>query len=275
MKKNVTLFKTKKEKQEKITMLTCYDYSTARFLQQSDIDSILIGDSLGMVFQGNDETLPVTVDEIIYHTKTVRRGAPDTFIIGDMPFLSYHVSVPDAVFNAGRMVKEGGAHAVKVEGGEEMVQTIQAMIAAKIPVMGHLGLTPQSINIFGGHRVQGKTEEQAKKLLQDAKLLEQAGVFAIVLECVPEKLAKIITGSIGIPTIGIGSGVHCDGQVLVINDILGMYPEMTPKFVKQFADVGGQIKKGIEGYITEVKNGTFPSKEHTFKIDDEIIERLY
>lgn len=275
MKKSVNTFYKKKETKEKITMLTCYDYSTARFLAKTDLDSILIGDSLGMVFQGKEDTLSVTIDELIYHTKAVRRGAPDIFIIADMPFLSYHVSPASAVENAGRFIKEAGANAVKVEGGLEMVKTIEAMIAAKIPVIGHLGLTPQSINMLGGFKVQGKSEEQAKQLISDAKALEEAGAFAIVLECIPEKLAKIITDSINIPTIGIGSGAVCDGQVLVINDILGMYPEMCPKFVKIFANVGGEIEKGINGYIEEVKSGTFPGKEHSYKIDDDIIERLY
>lgn len=275
MKKTVTTFYKKKETKDKITMLTCYDYSTACFLAKSDLDSILIGDSLGMVFQGREDTLSVTIDELIYHTRAVRRGAPDIFIIADMPFLSYHVSPEKAVENAGRFIKEAGANAVKVEGGAEMVQTIEAMTAAKIPLMGHLGLTPQSINMLGGFKVQGKSEEQARQLLNDAKALENAGAFAIVLECIPEKLAKVITDSIGIPTIGIGSGVVCDGQVLVINDILGMYPEMSPKFVKVYANVGGEIEKGVNNFLDEVKSGAFPGKEHSYKISDDIIERLY
>lgn len=275
MKKTVNTFYKKKETNEKITMLTCYDYSTARFLAGSDLDSILIGDSLGMVFQGKEDTLSVTVDELIYHSKAVRRGAPEIFIIADMPFLSYHVSPEDSVKNAGRFIKEAGANAVKVEGGKEMVKNIEAMTAAKIPVMGHLGLTPQSINMLGGFKVQGKSEEQAKQLISDAKALEEAGAFAIVLECIPEKLAKLITESVNIATIGIGSGVQCDGQVLVINDILGMYPDMCPKFVKIFANVGGEIEKGVNSFIDEVKNSTFPGKEHGYKISDDIIERLY
>ncbi len=273
MKKTIDIFFQKKGK-EKITMLTAYDYSTAGFMNEAGIDSILVGDSLGMVFQGRHDTLGVTLDDIIYHCKAVRRGAPDAFVIADMPFLTYHVSVEEAIRNAGRLIQETGVEAVKVEGGEEIADKIKGLIAAKIPVMGHLGLTPQSINVFGGYKVQGRGYGDAKRLIKDALLLERLGAFAIVLEKIPEKLAKIITEKLTIPTIGIGAGRYTDGQVLVINDILGLYKDMSIKFVKVFANVGDEIKKGITGYIDEVKDGKFPDESHTYKIDDEVIEKL-
>ena len=272
--KSVLTFKEKKLKKEKITMLTCYDYSTAKIMSGTDIDSLLIGDSLGMAFQGLSDTLPVTVDEIIYHTKAVKRGYPGAFIVADMPFLSYHISPEDAVRNSGRLIKESGASAVKIEGGSEMASTIKALINAKIPVMGHLGLTPQSLNMFGGFKVQGKDYETAKAIVKDALLLESLGVFAIVLECVPEKLSALITKKLSIPTIGIGSGNVTDGQVLVINDILGLQSGVAPKFVKRYADVAGVMENGIKNYIDEVTSGTFPAKEHTFTIDEDIISRV-
>lgn len=272
--KSVLTFKEKKLKKEKITMLTCYDYSTAKIMSGTDIDSLLIGDSLGMAFQGLSDTLPVTVDEIIYHTKAVKRGYPGAFIVADMPFLSYHISPEDAVRNSGRLIKESGASAVKIEGGSEMAATIKALINAKIPVMGHLGLTPQSLNMFGGFKVQGKDYETAKAIVKDALLLESLGVFAIVLECVPEKLSALITKKLSIPTIGIGSGNVTDGQVLVINDILGLQSGVAPKFVKRYADVAGVMENGIKSYIDEVTSGTFPAKEHTFTIDEDIISRV-
>ncbi|HOV14937.1 MAG TPA: 3-methyl-2-oxobutanoate hydroxymethyltransferase, partial [Spirochaetota bacterium] len=241
MKKTIELFHKKKGK-EKITMLTCYDYSTAKFLNSSDIDAILVGDSLGMVFQGNNDTLPVTVDEMIYHAKAVRKGASDIFLVVDMPFLSYHTTTQDAILNCGRVIKESGANAVKIEGGEEIIDKVKGLVAAKIPVMGHLGLTPQSVNVFGGFKVQGKNLQDAKRILHDALLLQEAGCFSVVLECVPYKLAKLITEKLAIPTIGIGSGNVTDGQVLVINDIMGMFDDVTPKFVKKFGNVSQEIK---------------------------------
>jgi 3-methyl-2-oxobutanoate hydroxymethyltransferase len=273
MRSRINIFHEKKGK-EKIAMLTCYDYSTARILSRSNIDSILVGDSLGMVFQGNKDTLPVTMDEMIYHTKTVRRGAPEMFIISDMPFLSYHISREEAIRNAGRFVQEGGADAVKLEGGEEVVDKIRGILAAKIPVMGHLGLTPQSVNLFGGFKVQGKNIDSARSIIKNAVLLENEGVFAIVLEGVPEKLASLISKKLKIPTIGIGAGRYTDGQILVINDIFGQYEEVQPKFAKQFSDVGGEMKKGIEGYIDEVKNSSFPDEKHGFSIDEDVIDAL-
>lgn len=273
MKNRINIFFDKKSK-EKLTLLTAYDYPTAQFLDEASIDAILVGDSLGNVFQGNDTTLPVTIDEMVYHTRIVRRGAPNTFLIGDMPFLSYHVSVEEALWNAGRLIKESGAEAVKVEGGVEILDKVKALIAAKIPVMGHLGLTPQSVNLFGGFKVQGKSHENAKRILKDALLLEEAGVFAIVLEGIPEKLAKVITERLKISTIGIGAGRYVDGQVLVINDVFGNYKGLEPKFAKKFCNVGEEMKKGIDAYINEVKNGSFPEEKHTYKIDQEIIDNL-
>jgi 3-methyl-2-oxobutanoate hydroxymethyltransferase len=273
MRTRINVFFEKKSV-EKITMLTCYDYSTARILNGSGIDAILVGDSLGMVFQGKDDTLSVTMDEMIYHTKAVRKGAPDKFIIGDMPFLSYHVSNEDAVRNAGRFLAEAGADAVKLEGGMEIIDRIRAMRSAKIPVMGHLGLTPQSVNVFGGFKVQGRDLENARLILDNAKLLEKEGAFAVVLEGIPEKLAKLITENLKMPTIGIGAGRHTDGQVLVINDIFGLYDGVKPKFVKQFSDVADEMKRGVDGYSNEVKGGKFPEQKHCFEIDDGIIAEL-
>lgn len=273
MKTKINVFSQKKGK-EKLSLLTCYDYSTAVFLNKSKIDAILVGDSLGMVFQGNDSTLPVTVDEMIYHTKAVRRGAPDVFLIADMPFLSYHVTVEDAIINCGRLIKEAGAEAVKLEGGKEIIDKVKALISAKIPVMGHLGLTPQSINIFGGYKVQGKNLESARRIIKDALLLEEAGVFSIVLEGIPEKLAEIITKKLTIPTIGIGAGRFTDGQILVINDIFGIYEDLAPKFAKHFSKVGEEMRKGIDSFINEVKEMKFPEEKHAYEIDEEIIKIL-
>lgn len=246
-------------------MLTAYDYSMAKLLTSAGVDSILVGDSLGMVMQGQGSTLPVTVDEIIYHTKMVVRGNSNALIISDMPFLSYHVSAEDAVRNAGRLVKEGGAEAVKMEGGSNIINQVKAVIDAQIPVIGHLGLTPQSVNAFGGFKVQGRDEENAKRILNDALLLEQAGVFAITLEGIPADLAKNISEKLTIPTIGIGAGKDCDGQVLVINDMLGMFNDFVPKFVKQYADLNSIISNSVKSYIDEVQKGEFPGEEHTYK----------
>lgn len=260
---------------EKISMLTAYDYSVAKLLDEAGIDSILVGDSLGMVVLGYENTLQVTVDDIIHHTRAVARGTKRALVIADMPFLSYHINVEESVRNAGRMIQEGNAHAVKLEGGLEVIDKVEAIVKAQIPVMGHLGLTPQSVNIMGGFKVQGKGEAQAKKMIEDAKLLEKAGAFAIVLECVPEKLAKIITESINIPTIGIGAGKYCDGQILVTQDMLGMFSDFTPKFVKKYSDVGTSIKEGVKVYIEEMQKGLFPEEKHTFSIDEDILKKLY
>ncbi len=275
MKTTVTDFFKAKEKGEKLTVLTAYDYSIAKLMDESSIDSILVGDSLGMVCLGYENTLSVTMEDMIHHSKAVVRGAKNTMVVVDMPFMSYQVSTESAVVNAGRIIKETGATAVKLEGGAEMVDTIKAIVRAQIPVMGHLGLTPQSVNVMGGFKVQGKTEEAAKKLIEDAKKLEEAGVFSIVLECVPAKLAELISKEISVPTIGIGSGNECDGQVLVYHDMLNMFSGFKPKFVKTFANIGEQIKEGFEKYVEEVKSGSFPAEEHTFKINDEVLEKLY
>lgn len=268
-----TLSEMKKRK-KKITMLTAYDFATAQMIDQAGVDIILVGDSLGMVVLGYDNTLPVTMDEMIHHTKPVARAVKRAMVIGDMPFMSYQISIEDALFNAGRFLKEAGAHAVKLEGGEEMAETIEEIIKIGIPVQGHLGLTPQSIHAFGGLKARGKSIEQAKKLIVDAKILDEIGVFSIVLECVPAKLARIITRQVSCPTIGIGAGVDCDGQVLVTQDLLGMFPKFVPKFVKQYVNLSKDIEKALKNYVKEVQKAAFPGEEHTYSIDDEIIKEL-
>ncbi|MBD5544806.1 MAG: 3-methyl-2-oxobutanoate hydroxymethyltransferase [Lachnospiraceae bacterium] len=275
MKTTVNTFKKAKENKEKLTMLTAYDYSTAKLMEEAGVESILVGDSLGMVCLGYEDTLSVTMEDMIHHTKAVARGAKETLVIADMPFMSYQTSVYDAVVNAGRLIKEGHANAVKLEGGIEVCEQIRAIVNASIPVCAHLGLTPQSINAFGGFSVQGKQEAAAKKLLEEARAIQEAGAFAVVLECIPEKLATFITENIQIPTIGIGAGAGCDGQVLVYQDMLGLYSDFVPKFVKQFRNLGEEMKGGFRDYIKEVKEGTFPAKEHTFKIEESVIEKLY
>lgn len=275
MKNTILTFKDLKKQHKKISMLTAYDYSTARLFDECNINGILIGDSLGMVIKGDEDTLGVTIDEVIYHTKAVKKGAKNALIVSDMPFLSYHISVEQAVLNAGRLVKEGGAHAVKLEGGAHVIKQIEAIVNAQIPVMGHLGLTPQSVNAFGGFKVQGKSEETVKKLIEDAKLIEKAGAFAVVLEGIPGKVAEMITDSISIPTIGIGAGKECDGQILVYQDMLGMFNDFLPKFVKQYANLGTVIKEAVGSYISEVQNGNFPEEKHTFSINEEELKKLY
>ncbi len=271
----VSTFLEHKAKGEKITVLTAYDFSMAKLLDEAGIECILVGDSLGMTMLGYEDTLSVTVEDMIHHTKAVKRGTKNAMVVVDMPFLSYHISDEDAVRQAGRLIKDTQAHAVKLEGGMAVKTRIEAILAAQIPVMGHLGLTPQSVNVFGGFKVQGKSEDQAKKILEEAKLLEAIGCFAIVLECVPEKLATYISSQLSIPTIGIGAGAGCDGQVLVIQDMLGMYTDFTPKFVKQYANLKSHINEAVQNYCNEVKAGTFPEMKHTFKIDDEVINKLY
>lgn len=250
---------------EKIAVLTAYDYPFARLMDGAGIDIILVGDSVGSVVSGYDNTLPVTMEEMLYHTRAVVRGTRGALVVADMPFLSYQVDVREARLNAGRLLKEGGAQAVKLEGGTNVAETIRAIVAMDIPVVAHIGLTPQSIHRMGGFRVQGKQEEQALRLLADAKAVEAAGAFAVVLEGIPATLAKDITAALTIPTIGIGAGVDCDGQVLVIHDILGLCEKYSPKFVKRFADVSETISQGIQDYIREVKGGQFPGPEHSFK----------
>ncbi|MBK5254268.1 MAG: 3-methyl-2-oxobutanoate hydroxymethyltransferase [Peptostreptococcaceae bacterium] len=274
MKNTISTFKDAKIKGEKITMLTAYDYTNAKLVDEAGINGILVGDSLGMVILGYENTLPVTIEDMIHHTKAVSRGTKNALIVGDMPFMSFHGDINTTVMNAGRLVKEGGAHCVKLEGGVDFCEEIRAITRASIPVMGHIGLTPQSFNAFGGFKIQGKNAEGAQKILDDARALEEAGAFAIVLECVPAKLAEKITKTVSIPTIGIGAGVGCDGQILVMQDMLGMYTDFTPKFVKKFEHLGEKSKEAYMEYIDEVKNEAFPEEKHSFAIDDEIIEKL-
>ena len=268
--KKVTIatFRQKKERGEPITMLTAYDYPTALAEDQAGIDSILVGDSLGMVVLGYPNTLPVTMEDMLHHSKAVSRGAKFALLIGDMPFMSYQVSTEEAVRNAGRFLQEAGMEAVKLEGGRERVEAIRAIIGAGIPVMGHLGLTPQSVNQLGGFRPQGKTASAAKRLIEDALLLEEAGCFSIVLESVPANLAELISKKISIPTIGIGAGVGCDGQVLVTHDLLGLFDRFTPKFVKKYADFHDEMQRAFGEYIEDVQTKHFPADEHSATMDD-------
>lgn len=274
MKNTVLTMQKQKEQGDKISMLTAYDYSTAKLMDQAGINSLLVGDSLGMVMLGYEDTLSVTMEDMIYHSRAVANGAQNALVVTDLPFMSYHISIPDAVANAGRLIKEGHAAAVKLEGGEAFSETIQAITRASIPVMGHIGLTPQSIHAFGGFKVQGKTIEAAQKILQDALAVEKAGAFAIVLEAIPADLAALITKKLTIPTIGIGAGNQTDGQVLVYQDMLGMYGEMQPKFVKRYADLGAEMNSAIQHYKTEIQQEQFPAAEHTFSIAPEIIAAL-
>jgi 3-methyl-2-oxobutanoate hydroxymethyltransferase len=253
-----------KQKKEKITMLTAYDYPTAAAVDEAGIDIILVGDSLGMVVLGYDSTLPVTMEDMIHHTKAVTRAARRAMVIGDMPFMSYQVSVEEAVRNAGRFMQEAGAHGIKLEGGREVAEVTRRIAQSGIPVMAHIGLTPQSVHQLGGYKVQGKDHPSATRLMEDAKILEEAGAFSIVLECVPAALAEKITASLSMVTIGIGAGVHCDGQVLVVNDMLGLFERFTPKFVKKYANLNVEIKASVRQYIQEVRGGQFPGPEHSF-----------
>ena len=275
MKNTVATLQQQKLDGDKITMLTAYDYSTAKLVDECGVNTILVGDSLGMVMLGYEDTLSVTMEDMIHHTAAVTRGAKNALVVGDMPFMSYRTSVYDAVVNAGRLMKEGRCQAVKLEGGASVCPQIKAITEASIPVVAHIGLTPQSVNAFGGFKVQGKSEADARRLIEEAKAVEAAGAFAIVLECIPAKLAKLITESVSIPTIGIGAGADCDGQVLVYQDMLALFSDFKPKFVKHFANAGEVMKQGFMDYIKEVKEGTFPAAEHTFKIADDIINKLY
>lgn len=258
-----TLLKMKRQG-EKITMVTAYDYHSARVVDAAGIDVILVGDSLGMVIQGHDTTLPVTLDDVVYHARMVRRADPRALVVADMPFLSYQVSPAEAVRNAGRILQEGRAQAVKIEGGRQFLNTMGALTDASIPVMGHLGLTPQSVHQFGGYRVQGKTEEARERMLEDAALLERAGCFSIVLEGIPHDLATEITASVSIPTIGIGAGPDCDGQVLVFHDVLGIENAHKPKFVKRYAELGDAMIEALGRYRAEVRDGKFPDLDHSY-----------
>lgn len=262
-------FRLKKAKGETLTMLTAYDYATALAVDQAGIDSILVGDSLAMVMLGHQNTLPVTMDEMIHHCKAVARGAKYALLIGDMPFMSYQASVEEAVRNAGRFLKEGGMDAVKLEGGRERVEAVQAIVSSGIPVQGHLGLTPQSVHQLGGFRAQAKESQAAIRLVEDAKMLEQAGCFSLVLESIPARLGRLVSEQLEIPTIGIGAGPDCDGQVLVIHDILGLFDRFRPSFVKQYADLHGEMARAISAYKEEVESGVFPAEEHTVEMADE------
>ena len=277
MKNTVATIMKQKSAHDRITMLTAYDYSTAKLIDESGVEMILVGDSLGMVMLGYEDTLSVTMEDMIHHTAAVSRGAKNAMVVADMPFMSYQTSIYDAVVNAGRLMKEGRANAVKLEGGKEFAPHIKAITDASIPVVAHIGMTPQSVNMFGGFRVQGKSREAAAKIIADARAIEEAGACAVVMECVPDRLAEYITGILKIPTIGIGAGKDCDGQVLVYQDMLGMYSDLTPKFAKKFGDIGTEMKNAFKAYIEETKSGTFPAEEHTFKmaadIDFEQLER--
>ena len=269
-KKVTTLtFRQKKERGEPITMLTAYDYPTAVAMDKAGVDSILVGDSLAMVVLGYENTLPVTMDEMLHHARAVARGAKGALLVGDMPFMSYQVSVDDALRNAGRFLQQGGMDAVKLEGGRERADAVRAIVNAGIPVMGHIGLTPQSVNQLGGFRTQGKTASAAKRLLEDAQILEEAGAFSIVLEAVPTQLAEYISKHISIPTIGIGAGVGCDGQVLVTHDLLGLFDRFTPKFVRKYANLHETMNKAFTDYIDDVESKRFPAAEHTVEMSAE------
>ncbi len=274
MRVTINDIKEMKLKKEKIVMLTAYDYSTAKLLDEAGVPLILVGDSLGMVILGYDSTIPVTMEDMIHHTKAVARGTKQALVIGDMPFMTYHTNITDTLRNAARFIQEGGAQAIKLEGGEVVAETAKRIVDCGIPVMGHIGLTPQFIHQLGGHKVQGKTPEAANRLLNDARALEQAGVFSIVLELVPSQLSKLITQTINIPTIGIGAGSDCDGQVQVISDILGLFTDFTPKHAKQYAKLAENMKTAITSYVSEVKSGSFPTAAHSSSIDESLLNGL-
>jgi 3-methyl-2-oxobutanoate hydroxymethyltransferase len=274
MRVTINQIKEMKQKGEKIAMLTAYDYTTAKIIDEVGIPLILVGDSLGMVVLGYETTIPVTTEEMLHHTKAVVRGAKQAMIVGDMPFMTYHISVSQALENAARFIQEGGAQAVKLEGGVTVAEKVQRIVECGIPVMGHIGLTPQSIHQFGGFKVQGRTPEAAARLLKDAKALEEAGAFSIVMETVPTPLAKLITGSISIPTIGIGAGIGCDGQVQIINDILGSFTDFVPKHAKQYAKLADIMSSAITEYYNEVKAGSFPTDEQSFAMDESLLAGL-
>lgn len=275
MMKQTTDFLKMKENGEKIVMLTAYDFPSAKQAEQGGVDVILVGDSLGMVVLGYDSTIPVTIEDMIHHTKAVKRGAKKTFIVTDLPFLSYHLSVKDTLRNAGRLLQEAGAHAVKLEGADEVIEKIAALTQAGIPVCGHLGLTPQSVGVLGGYKVQGKDATAAKKLIEDAKTIEESGAFALVLECVPKQLAEEVAGAISIPVIGIGAGLYVDGQVLVYHDILGYGVDRVPKFVKQYHAVNPFMVESIQAYAADVKNKQFPEDKHSFTMKEDELKVLY
>lgn len=274
MRVTITDIKQMKQRKEKIPMLTAYDYVTARTVDEAGVPLILVGDSLGMVMLGYESTIPVTMEEMLHHTKAVVRGAKKALVVGDMPFMTYQISLPDALSNATRFIQEGGAQAVKLEGGEAVAEQVRRLVRCGIPVMGHIGLTPQSIHQLGGFKAQGKVVTEASRLLNDAVILEEAGAFAIVLECTPAPLSELITGKLAIPTIGIGAGPGCDGQVQVISDILGLYTDFVPKHARQYARLAGEIRDAVASYMSEVKSLTFPTDEHSYTMDESIIKQL-
>ena len=274
MRVSVSQIREMKVKGEKIPMLTAYDYSTAKLVDEAGIPMILVGDSLGMVMLGYDSTIPVTMEVMLHHTKAVVRGTKNALIVGDMPFMSYHVNTDDCLRNAGRFIQEAGCQAIKLEGGVTVAEKVRKVVDCGIPVMGHIGLTPQSINAFGGFKVQGRSPEAASKMLDDAKALEQAGAFAVVLEVVPTPLAALITEKISIPTIGIGAGIGCDGQVQVIHDILGSYTDYVPKHAKQYVNLAEAIRGALSEYDKEVKAGTFPTEKQSFTMDESLLDEL-
>jgi 3-methyl-2-oxobutanoate hydroxymethyltransferase len=266
--------KEMKQKGEKIPMLTAYDYAIAKLMDEVGVPLLLVGDSLGMVILGYESTIPVTMAEMLHHTKAVVRGTKRALVVGDMPFMTYHTSISNALHNAGRFIQEGGAQAVKLEGGEPMAEVVHRVVECGIPVMGHIGLTPQSIHQLGGFKVQGKTQEAATRLLKDARALEEAGAFAIVLESIPAPLARIITKKVSVPTIGIGAGLWCDGQVQVVSDLLGLFTDFVPKHAKQYARLFETIKSAVVDYIAEVQAGTFPTKKESYTMDESLLAGL-
>jgi len=274
MRVTITEIKEMKQKKEKIPMLTAYDYVTAKMVDEAGVPLILVGDSLGMVMLGYESTIPVTMEEMIHHTKAVVRGAKKALIISDMPFMTYHISISDALHNAARFIQEGGAQAVKLEGGEVVAEKVRRLVDCGIPVMGHIGLTPQSIHQLGGFKVRGKAVDEAKKLIDDARTLEEAGAFAVVLECTPAPLSALITQKLAIPTIGIGAGPDCDGQVQVISDLLGLYTEFVPKHAKQYARLAGEIRSAVSSYISEVKSVSFPTIKQSYTMDESFVKQL-
>jgi 3-methyl-2-oxobutanoate hydroxymethyltransferase len=274
MRVNINQIREMKQRGEKITMLTAYDYSTAKIVDEVSVPLILVGDSLGTVVLGYESTIPVTIEEMLHHTKAVVRGTKQAMVVGDMPFMTYHISVEDALRNAARFIQEAGAQAIKLEGGVTVAAKVKRIVECGIPVMGHIGLTPQSINQFGGYRVQGRTPEAAKRLLDDALALEDAGAFSVVLETVPTPLATLVSQRLGIPTIGIGAGAGCDGQVQVINDMLGSFTDFVPKHAKQYVKLTDIIRKAVTDYYNEVKAGTFPTDKQGFTMDESILAEL-
>jgi 3-methyl-2-oxobutanoate hydroxymethyltransferase len=274
MRINIGEIKEMKQRGEKIAMITAYDYSMAKLIDEAGMPLILVGDSLGMVMLGYETTIPVTMDEMIHHTKAVVRGTQHAMVIGDMPFMTYHVSTEDALRNAARFIQEGGAQAVKLEGGETVAEKVKRLVECGIPVMGHIGLTPQSVHQFGGFKVVGKTPEAAVRLLNDARALDEAGVFSIVLETVPAPLSKLITEKVSVPTIGIGAGPDCDGQVQVVHDLLGLFTDFVPKHAKQYTVLHEMIRAAVSDYIAEVKEGSFPTEKQSYKMDESVIAEL-